>query len=139
MYSSLKGISVSGDLVVRMIDEFPVFAVAAACATGVTEVSDAEELRYKESDRIAKLCEELEKLGVIVKEMQDGFIIQGPATIRGGYVETHRDHRLGMALAVAGLISKQATKVVGAEIIDESFPEFIEIMQYLGATMQRCS
>jgi 3-phosphoshikimate 1-carboxyvinyltransferase len=135
-HSALRATQVQGPLVVRMIDEFPVFAVAAAYAQGQTIVSDAEELRHKESDRISALCAELHKLGVAAQETEDGFIIRGGAEARGGQVDSHGDHRLAMALAVAGLAARQDVSVRGTEIIAESFPEFERTLVSLGGKMQ---
>jgi 3-phosphoshikimate 1-carboxyvinyltransferase len=132
--SQLKGITVDGSLVVRMIDEFPIFAVAAALAEGQTIVRDAEELRYKESDRIATLCMEMLSMGVAMEERPDGFLIDGGRPPSGGVqVQCHNDHRLAMALTVAGLASEEPTVLLGAEIIDESFPQFLGILKSLGA------
>ncbi len=127
----LKAISVSGDTVVRMIDEFPVFAIAAAYAEGTTVVREAEELRHKESDRISILCNELTKLSVELEEYQDGFAIKG-GTIKGGTCEAHGDHRLAMSLTLAGLHSPTQVTVKNAEILNESFPEFVENLVALG-------
>lgn len=132
-YSSLHGVQVSGPLVVSMIDEFPVFAVAAACAQGKTTVSQAAELRHKESDRIATACQELRKLGVEMVETPDGFTIAGGKQLHGGDVAAHGDHRLAMALVVAGLAAGEPVSVVGAEIIAESFPGFSAALSSLGA------
>lgn len=132
-YSVLQGIEVAGEQVVRMIDEFPVFAVAAAFAHGPTMVSEAEELRYKESDRIGALCQELSRIGVDAQEAPDGFIIQGGYPVHGGSAVSHGDHRLAMALAVAGLATIQPVQINGAEIIAESFPDFVECLRNLGA------
>ena len=132
--SQLRGIHVNGPLVVRMIDEFPIFAVAAAAAEGQTVVAEAEELRYKESDRISALCRELHDMGVNIKEKVDGFVIDGGPRLKGGaQVESHGDHRLAMALTVAGLAAEEPTVVVGAEYIQESFPEFTPILREFGA------
>ncbi len=133
--SALHGTHVEGSLVVRMIDEFPAFAIAAAFAQGKTTVRQAEELRYKESDRIAAMCAELRALGVPVQEAQDGFCIQGGAPLRGGSVQSHGDHRLAMALAIAGLASQEPVTVEGAEVIDESFPTFVETLRKLGGQL----
>ena len=129
----LKAVCVSGDTVVRMIDEFPVFAVAACFAQGVTEVRDAEELRYKETDRISVLCGELKKLGVQLEERKDGFIIRG-GTLTGGACEAHGDHRLAMSLALAGLAAPTPVTVRHAEILNESFPNFVPQLRSLGVT-----
>ena len=131
--SHLNGVEVNGDVVVRMIDEFPIFGVAAAFASGETIVRQAEELRYKESDRIAMLCQELSKIGVDVTELTDGFHIKGRGKILGGEVEAHGDHRLAMALMVAGLAAEKPVLVHGAEVVHESLPEFIPLMRSLGA------
>jgi 3-phosphoshikimate 1-carboxyvinyltransferase len=132
-YSELVGTLVEGETVVRMIDEFPAFAAAASFARGTTQVKDAQELRVKESDRISDLCTELCKLGVEVEETQDGFVLEGGKPVRGGKVETHRDHRLAMSLAVMGLAGEGTVEVEGAEMVEESFPHFAETLQTLGA------
>lgn len=134
--SELTGVEVNGSRVVRMIDEFPAFAIAAAYATGITVVKDAQELRYKESDRIAALCQELRRLGIAASETPDGFIIQGGLPVTGGVVSAHGDHRLAMALSLAGLIAQAPVSVTGAEMLDESFPGFIGALHQLGADIQ---
>ena len=129
----LKAVRVGGDTVVRMIDEFPVFAVAACFADGVTDVRDAEELRYKETDRISVMCGELKKLGVQLEERKDGFSIRG-GTLAGGACEAHGDHRLAMSLALAGLAAPSPVTVHHAEILSESFPGFTAQLRALGVT-----
>ena len=132
--SRLHGGAVSGARVVEMIDEFPVFGVAAAFARGQTEVCDAAELRYKESDRIGELARELRSQGVMMQERADGFSISGTGGAAGGaLVDPHGDHRLAMALAVLGLAADRPVTVRGAEIMRESFPEFSQILAGLGA------
>ncbi|MCB8920216.1 MAG: 3-phosphoshikimate 1-carboxyvinyltransferase [Ardenticatenaceae bacterium] len=133
----LHGTEVGGDLVVRMIDEFPAFAVAAALAEGQTVVRDATELRHKESDRITALCRELQAIGADVTETADGFIINGQPRLPGGTVNPHGDHRLAMSLAVAGLASAQGVIVQNAEITHESFPSFADKLVALGAAVKR--
>ena len=135
-YRPLKAIEVNGPLVVRMIDEFPIFAVAAAFASGITIVHDAQELRLKESDRIAAICQELGRIGVDIQETTDGFFINGGTPPRGGEVESHGDHRLAMSLAVAGLASQNPVSVQGAEMTAESFPDFIPVLKSLGCNIQ---
>lgn len=132
----LQGAHVGGDLVVRMIDEFPILAVAAAAATGTTTVTGAEELRYKETDRIAVLCRQLQKIGVQVAERQDGFVIDGIGRIPGGSADACSDHRLAMSLAVAGLASEEGVTIHGAEIFRQSFPEFVDYLLALGAGIE---
>lgn len=131
-HSLLRATEVNGPLVVRMIDEFPIFAVAAAYAQGTTVVGEAEELRLKESDRIAVICQELSRLGVQTQETPDGFRVQGNTRVQGGECQAHGDHRLAMALAVAGLACQQPVTVHGAEMSAESFPNFTAILQALG-------
>jgi 3-phosphoshikimate 1-carboxyvinyltransferase len=116
-----------------MIDEFPIFAVTATQADGETVVRDAKELRVKESDRIAAVAAELRKMGAQIEEEPDGFIIEGPVRLQGGHVDSHGDHRLAMALVIAGLIAQGETAVHGCDVIGDSFPGFVELMQRLGA------
>jgi 3-phosphoshikimate 1-carboxyvinyltransferase len=134
-YSPLSAIQVSGPLVVRMIDEFSIFGVAVAYGHGKTVVCEAAELRLKESDRIHTLCEELGKLEVGVSEAEDGFTVQGGPLPAGGTVQAHGDHRLAMAMAVLGLNSRAAVQVIGAEMMDESFPGFTTCLRSLGANL----
>ena len=135
-YSDLQAATVSGTMVVKMIDEFPAFAIAAAFARGKTVVREAEELRHKESDRISALVGELVKLGVQAAETQDGFIIQGGGLPSAGQVDAHGDHRLAMALALAGLAGQGPVRVSGSQVIEESFPEFRSVLRSLGAELQ---
>lgn len=133
--SELKGVTIGGDDVVRMIDEFPILAVVATQAAGRTVVRDAAELRVKESDRIASVVGELRKLGAAIEPRDDGFVVEGPTTLRGAEVDSLGDHRLGMALVVAGLVAQGDTIVHGAERIADSFPGFVETMRVLGASI----
>ena len=132
---NLTAIEVGDDLVVRMIDEFPIFAVAAAHAQGDTIVRGAEELRYKETDRIHVLAEEFNKLGIPIEEREDGFSIRGGHPYHGWAVSARGDHRLGMALSVLGLGADEAVTVHGTEIINESFPSFFAKLEKLGAEL----
>jgi 3-phosphoshikimate 1-carboxyvinyltransferase len=134
-YSNLNSVTVSGPTVVRMIDEFPVFAVAAAYAQGRTVVAEAEELRHKESDRIHDLCRELNRLGADMEEAPDGFTVNGGKALGGGQADSHGDHRLAMALAVAGLAAKGPVEIEGAGILSESYPQFGQTLQDLGANI----
>ncbi len=129
----LNGATIAGDLVVRMIDEFPILMVAATQAKGKTEVRDAKELRVKETDRIAVMAAELRKLGATIQEQEDGFIIRGRQILRGATVDGHDDHRVAMSLVVAALCAQGETIIENADCIDDSFPGFIETLQELGA------
>ncbi len=122
--SALRGIDVGGELVARMIDEFPVFAVAATQAHGTTVVRDAEELRVKESNRIDGLVEELRKMGARIEATPDGFIVEGPTRLRGAVVDGRGDHRMAMALAVAALVADGETLITGAECVSKTYPGF---------------
>ncbi|KPL79566.1 hypothetical protein ADN00_02465 [Ornatilinea apprima] len=133
--SQLKAVTVSGETVVRMIDEFPIFAVLATQAKGATIVRDAAELRVKETDRIATTAEELNRLGADVTPTPDGFIIKGPTPLRGGEADSHGDHRLAMALAVAGLITSEPLTVTNTHCIGDSFPGFEGLLRGLGARL----
>jgi 3-phosphoshikimate 1-carboxyvinyltransferase len=133
--SELSGITVGGELVVRMIDEFPIFAVAALHAEGTTLVRDAAELRLKESDRIDVVVNEFRKLGANIIPHPDGFEIHGPQILKGASVQSHRDHRIAMSLAVAGLTAAGKTIIADADELNESFPAFVETMQELGASI----
>jgi 3-phosphoshikimate 1-carboxyvinyltransferase len=134
--SLLRGTTVGGALIPRAIDELPILAVAAACAEGPTLVQDAAELRVKESDRIHALATELGKLGVLVEERADGFRIAGRPghgpVFRGGRVSSWGDHRLAMALVVAGLLADGPTVVEDVDCIQTSYPEFVATCRRLG-------
>jgi len=133
--SGLRGTEIGGDVVVRMIDEFPILAVAASQAEGETLVRNAGELRVKESDRITAVAAELRRLGAAIEERPDGFVVHGPTRLRGAPVNSHGDHRLGMALVVAGLVAEGETVIGEAEVIADSFPGFVDTMQRLGADL----
>lgn len=132
----LRGVEVKGALIPRLIDELPVLAVAATQAQGLTIVRDAGELRVKESDRIAAIVAGLRRLGASIEAYPDGFIIEGPATLRGSVVESHGDHRLAMALTVAGLLAEGETVVKGAACIADSFPGFSRLLASIGGNVQ---
>ena len=117
---------IGGELVPRMIDEFPILALAATQAQGVTRVRGAAELRVKESDRIAAVVTALRTLGARIEAAPDGFDVEGPTPLRGAPVDCAGDHRLAMTLAMAALIARGETKVPGAECIADSVPGFEE-------------
>jgi len=135
-FAELHAVAVNGPTVVRAIDEFPVWAVAATQAVGDSTVRDAAELRVKEVDRIAVLAGELRRLGATIDEFDDGFTVRGPGRLRGASVDSHDDHRLGMALAVAGLAAEEPTIIHDAACMADSFPGFVETMRQLGAAME---
>jgi 3-phosphoshikimate 1-carboxyvinyltransferase len=126
--SNLKGIEISGELVPRAIDEFPVVSVAAAFADGVTTISDAKELRVKETDRIAAMCETLGKLGAQIEPLEDGMRITGGQALGGGTVNSFGDHRIAMSLAVAALRAGAEVTVEDTGCTATSFPNFWELL-----------
>ena len=127
----LKGVAVGGEDIPRLIDELPILAVAAAVAKGKTVISGASELRVKESDRISALTEELKKMGAGIEETEDGMIIEGRTALKGTEVESCGDHRIAMALAVAGLAAENETVVNDAGVIEISFPGFMQSLRSL--------
>ncbi len=129
--SSLHGVQVSGALIPNLIDEIPVLAVAAAYATGRTEIRDAAELRVKETDRIAAMAENLQALGACVEVFDDGLAIEGGRRLRGTIVQSFDDHRIAMAMGVAGLVAEGETIIDGAECARISFPGFWEVLDRL--------
>ncbi|MFZ5644156.1 MAG: 3-phosphoshikimate 1-carboxyvinyltransferase [Bacillota bacterium] len=131
-HSELKGITVEGDLIPRLIDEIPALAVAASVAEGETVVKDAAELKVKESNRISAIVEELKKFGVNIVELPDGFIVHPGNKLQGAIVDTRMDHRIAMAMSVAGLISEGETVIKGCQYVNISFPGFFDVLKSLG-------
>ena len=127
--SRLKGVTVGGADVPRMIDEFPVLAVAASQAHGVTRVLDAGDLRVKESDRIEAVTAFLVKMGADIRSTRDGWVIRGPRRLKGAAVDSHGDHRIAMSAAVAGLVASGPTVIRDTENIDTSFPGFERLLR----------
>lgn len=127
----LHATDVGGAEVPGLVDEIPVLAVAASLADGVSTFRDAGELRVKESDRITTVACELSALGASVEARPDGFVIDGGRPLRGGVVQSHGDHRLAMALAVAGLVAEGTTRIEGWEAVATSYPGFEEELRRL--------
>jgi 3-phosphoshikimate 1-carboxyvinyltransferase len=131
-HNNLKGCTIQGEDIPRLIDELPVIAVLASQAEGQTIVKNAEDLRNKESDRIKCLVFELTKIGENIKKTPDGFIINGKTKIKGeAELESYHDHRLAMSFYTAGLIADQEIGINGFEWTKISFPEFKELVQRL--------
>lgn len=126
---ALKGVDIGPEMVVRTIDEYPALAVAAALAEGATTISGAKELRYKESDRIAVMTEQLRTLGVKVDEQEDGMTIEGRGCLEGATLRSYGDHRVAMALAVAGLSSRGGVEIDDTACADISFPGFFDLLE----------
>ncbi len=135
-HSQLKGIETPVESVAAMVDEYPILFVAAALASGRTVARGLEELRVKESDRIAVMAEGLRAIGVQVEELEDGLIIEGTGgdPLPGGATIAARlDHRIAMSFAVAGLVSKAAVTIDDMSPVATSFPGFTALMVGLGA------
>jgi 3-phosphoshikimate 1-carboxyvinyltransferase len=125
--AALSGTEIGGCLIPNLIDEIPVLAVAAACAEGRTEIRDAQELRVKETDRLHAMAENLNALGAEVQEREDGLIIEGNGpNLLGTRVGSFDDHRVAMAMGVAGLVAHGTTTINDAECARVSFPGFWE-------------
>lgn len=132
--SELVATSISAEEVPTLVDELPLFALAACHARGQSLVRGAAELRVKESDRLEAIVEELRRLGAHIRVTRDGFRIRGvPARLRGGVVDARGDHRLAMLGAVAGLSSRKGVEIRGAEAVDVSFPGFFQLLGQLTA------
>jgi 3-phosphoshikimate 1-carboxyvinyltransferase len=127
----LHGIDIPPELVPLAIDEFPVLFVAAACAEGRTVLTGAEELRVKESDRIQVMADGLAALGVNAQATPDGMIIEGGA-IGAGRVNSHGDHRIAMAFAMAALQAQGPIEISDCANVNTSFPGFVELAGQAG-------
>lgn len=127
--SDLRGIEIGGALVPRAIDEFPVISVAACFAEGRTIIRDARELRVKETDRIAAMCEALNAVGGRVEAREDGMVVQGIETLDGGTVASCGDHRIAMSMAIAALRSSAAISIDDTDCTETSFPGFWRLLQ----------
>lgn len=120
----LKGTVIQGREIPQLIDELPVLAVAGALSTGTTTIRHAEELRVKETDRIAAIAHNLRAMGAQVIELNDGLEIYGRGSLRGARLASFGDHRIAMAFAIAGLFADGETIVQDAQCVNESYPEF---------------
>lgn len=127
---SLRGIDVDCS---DTPDLVPVLAVLGAKAEGSTRLHNISHLRYKEVDRLRALATELKKMGAKIKEMEDGLKISGTDRLSGGHLDSHGDHRIAMALALAGFISEEKVEIEGAKSVNISYPDFASDMQALGA------
>ncbi|MBD8014046.1 3-phosphoshikimate 1-carboxyvinyltransferase [Planococcus wigleyi] len=132
VYSSkLKGTEIGGELIPRLIDEIPLIALIATQAEGTTVIKDAEELRVKETDRIAAVVKELTKMGANIEATEDGMIIQGPTALTGAEMTSYGDHRLGMMAAIGALAASGEVVIDDPECISISYPNFFEHLNLL--------
>lgn len=134
-YAPLQGIAIPPRLVPLAIDEFPALFIAAACATGQTVITGAEELRVKESDRIAVMAGGLRALGATIEERADGAIISG-SPLLGGQVNSHGDHRIAMAFAMAALVAQGDIEILDCANVATSFPSFPALAQQAGLLLE---
>ena len=124
--STLKATTIQGADIPRLIDELPIIALLATQAEGTTIIKDAQELKVKETNRIDATCEELQKLGANIEPTDDGMIIHGPVQLHGGKVSSRGDHRIGMMLQIAALLTEEIVELDKAEAVAVSYPHFFE-------------
>ena len=129
--SSLKGTVIEGAIIPALIDELPVLAVMAAFAKGETIIRNAEELKVKESDRIAVMVESLSAMGADITGTPDGMIIRGGPALHGAEIHTYKDHRIAMSFAVAALAAEGTTHIEDADCVNISYPDFYGDLQRL--------
>jgi len=129
--SKLKATTIEGSLIPRVIDELPIIALLATQAEGTTVIKDAQELKVKETNRIDTTAQELKKMGANIVTTDDGLLIKGKTTLHTAKVSSHKDHRIGMMLQIAALISKGDVELENPEAIAVSYPDFFQDIQYL--------
>ena len=130
--SSLKGTVIQGADIPTLIDEIPMIAVMAAFAQGTTIIRDAQELKVKESDRIAVMVDNLKRMGADIEGTDDGMIIHGGRPLHGAAIDSHLDHRVAMSFAVAGTICEGEMEIQDAQCVDISYPEFYKDLYLCG-------
>ncbi|MDG5470640.1 3-phosphoshikimate 1-carboxyvinyltransferase [Jeotgalibacillus sp. ET6] len=127
--SQLKAIDIGGSIIPKLIDEIPIIALLATQANGTTTIRNAEELKVKETNRIDAVVQELKKLGADIEATEDGMKIHGPAPLHGGRVSSRGDHRIGMMLAVASLLTGEEVQIENFEAISVSYPDFLSHLE----------
>ncbi len=133
--AQLVGTDISAQEVPSLVDELPLFALLAAHAHGDSRLRGAAELRAKETDRIEAVVDGLRRIGAHIRATDDGFVVRGvPSRLRGGWMETHGDHRIAMLAAVAGITSREGVEIRDAEAVAVSFPGFYELLDSLRLT-----
>ncbi|WP_067725481.1 3-phosphoshikimate 1-carboxyvinyltransferase [Oceanobacillus damuensis] len=130
-YHSLKGITIEGEIIPRLIDEIPVIALLASQAEGTTIIKDAEELRVKETDRITAVCDVLNTLGANITPTEDGMVIEGKTKLNGGSISSYDDHRIAMMGAIASLITADDVIIDDISCISISYPDFFKDLKSL--------
>lgn len=128
-YKPLYGVDIVEEDIPAIIDELPILSIVATQAEGMTRVSGAKELRFKESDRIQSIVENLKKMGVKIIEKKDGFIIEGPSILNKALINSYDDHRIAMSFIIAGISSGNYNDIDNVECINNSYPEFINTLK----------
>jgi len=126
--SDLKAIKIQEESIPFVIDEIPILSLACSLAEGTSEIQDAEELRFKESDRIKTTVGELKKLGSDIEETKNGILIKGKDSLKGADCESHNDHRIAMMIAVAATVAEGSTTINSADSVSVSFPGFFDTL-----------
>ena len=129
--SSLKGCTIEGDIIPRLIDEIPVIAIMASFANGTTLIKDAQELKVKESNRIDVMVHNLSAMGVDIEGTEDGMIIHGGRPLHGATIDSKLDHRIAMSFAIAGGLADGNTEILGADCVSISYPDFYTDLEKL--------
>ncbi|MGI8827001.1 MAG: 3-phosphoshikimate 1-carboxyvinyltransferase [Chloroflexota bacterium] len=132
---SLSAMTVQPSEVPLLLDEIPLLALLATQARGVSFIRGARELRFKECDRIRAVSDSLTALGANIQEVDDGFVVTGPAPLHGGTVTSYGDHRLAMMLAIAGSVATGKVTIEGAEAASVSFPQFVDVFRECGGVL----
>lgn len=127
-YSKLNGVDISGDTISILVDEIPILAIAASLAEGTTTIRDAQELRYKETDRLNVLSIELKKMGVNIEEIDDGLVIHGRESLKAAVLDSHMDHRIAMALSIGALNGEGKSVIENSDCVSISYPGFYQTM-----------
>lgn len=131
-HSELNGFEINPEEIPLLIDEIPILSVLATQASGCSIIKGASELRVKESDRLQAISENLNSLGAQVKETEDGLIISGPVTLKGGRVKSFGDHRIAMSMVIAGLIAESPIEIEDIDCISVSYPNFFQDLHHIG-------
>lgn len=129
--SSLKGVTIGGEIIPTLIDEIPMIAVMACFAEGITTIKDAQELKVKESNRIDTVVTNLKAMGAHIEATDDGMIIEGGYPLHGAVIDSHLDHRIAMSFAIGALGADAETRIEGAECVKISYPEFYQTLENL--------
>ena len=129
--SSLKGVTIGGEIIPTLIDEIPMIAVMACFAEGITTIKDAQELKVKESNRIDTVVTNLKAMGAHIEATDDGMIIKGGYPLHGAVIDSHLDHRIAMSFAIGALGADGETRIEGADCVKISYPEFYQTLEKL--------